>query len=350
MATDSGYQHHHHNHYNLHPRMMAPTNTHQPNEKEQEPFYDEPIQQVNPFYPAMDFTIPNFPPTHSSFQPANWQCEPNDMMWMEVLQPWPMNSGMNALAPVFSDWQTNAMPAWEFQGHNNMINPPVAHGLPAQTPSPVRTDSTYQQSPVRFEETYGGNNTWNGGWVEEIPHTVDEVVSSVEVGQEAMTIDLAIPIQAPVPVDAPTPRRRRALTPTMNSQEYVTSVTEHPAQPLPVRAEKRRRAPTPTVDFDDYFTPVAEPTPIPQATITQPTPQPSSLARPATARREAVAKVRRGSSTVFKTQSANSKRGHYASDVWEAHKATIRKLYIDDGKPLRELIRIMEKEHDFPAT
>lgn len=332
--------------------MMAPTVPYQPNEREQEPVYDAPIQQqINPFYSDMDFTMPNMPPAHSSFQPANWQCGPNDMMWMEVLQSWPTNSAMNAPAPVFSDWQTNAMPAWDFQGHNNISNPPVTHGLPNQTPSPVRTDSTYQQSPMRFEEVYGGNHVWNGGWVEEIPPAVEEVVvPSVEVGPEAMTIDLPIPIQAPVPVQAPTPRRRRAPTPTIDFSDYATSVTEAPARPVPIRAEKRRRAPTPTVDFDDYFTSVAEPSPIPQASIAQPSPQPASLTRPASARRDAVAKARRGSSTVFKTQSANSKRGHYASDVWEAHKTTIKKLYIDDGKPLRELIRIMEKEHDFPAT
>jgi hypothetical protein len=127
-------------------------------------------------------------------------------------------------------------------------------------------------------------------------------------------------------------------------------MAETPAQPALVRVEKRRRAPTPTVDFDEYFTPIAEPSPIPQAPTAQPTPQPTALARPSTARRDSAAKPRRGSHTVFKTQSANSKRGHYASDVWEAHKATIKKLYIDDGKPLRELIRVMEKEHDFPAT
>lgn len=330
---------------------MAPNTTYQPNEEEQEPVYNEHIQQINPFYSAIDFSIPVMPPSHSSFQPANWQCEPNDMMWMEVLQSWPTNNVVNAPGPVFSDWQTDSMPAWGFHGHsNNIVNPQVMHGLPIQSPSPVRSDSTYQSSPVRFEEAYGGNNMWNGGWVEEVPATIEDVAPSVEVGPEAMTIDLPAPIQAPVPVQAPTPRRRRAPTPTIDFPEYATSMAETPAQPALVRVEKRRRAPTPTVDFDEYFTPVTEPSPIPQAPTAQPTPQPAALARPSTARRDSAAKPRRGSHTVFKTQSANSKRGHYASDVWEAHKATIKKLYIDDGKPLRELIRVMEKEHDFPAT
>ncbi|CAN8095887.1 unnamed protein product [Discula destructiva] len=67
-------------------------------------------------------------------------------------------------------------------------------------------------------------------------------------------------------------------------------------------------------------------------------------------RRETVTKLRRGSNAVFKTQSANARRGHYASEVWEGHKAAIKKMYIDEGKPLREVIKTMEIEHDFPAT
>ncbi|KUI63065.1 Filamentous hemagglutinin [Cytospora mali] len=331
--------------------MMAPT-TYQPSEKEQDSVYDEPIQQVNPYYSTMNFNMPNMPPSHSSFQPANWQCAPNDMMWMEVLQSWPANSVMNSPAPVYTGWQTNTMPAWDFHGHNNIVNPQFAQGVPVQTPSPVRTDSTYQPSPVSYEEEINGNNTWNGGWVEGVSPVAEEVVSSVEVGPEAMTIDLPVTVQAPVLIPAPVPWRREEPTPKSEFSEYVTPVTGAPVQPGPVRVEKRRRAATPTVDFDEYFSPVTvtEPSPIPQVPTTQSIPQPMAPARPAAARRDAIAKARRGSHTVFKTQSANSKRGHYASDVWEGHKATIKKLYIDDGKPLRELIRIMEKEHDFPAT
>ncbi|ROW16029.1 hypothetical protein VPNG_02521 [Cytospora leucostoma] len=331
---------------------MAPT-TYQPNEREQEAVYDGDMQQINPYYPnAVDYNIQQMPPSHSSFQPADWQCEPNNMMWMEVLQSWPTNSVMHAPAPVVPDWQTSAIPAWDLHGHSDMVSPESSsYAMPMHTPSPVRSDSTFQPSPVRYEGALSGNNTWNGGWVEEIPPVVEEVVSSLASAPETMPIDIALPIQAPIPIQAPALRRRRAPTPTLDYPDYATPVADAPVQPAPARPEKRRRAPTPTVDFDQYFPPVvAEAAPITQPPIAQLTAQPVGPARPAAVRREAAAKARRGSHTVFKTQSANSKRGHYATDVWEGHKDTIKKLYIDEGKPLRELIRIMEEEHDFPAT
>lgn len=348
MATESRYQHHQHHphhphHHSSHQAMMAPT-TYQPDEREQEAVYDGDMQQINPYYPtgtAVDYNIQQMPPSHShthshsSFQPADWQCEPNNMMWMEVLQTWPTNSVMHAPAPAIPDWQTSAIPpAWDLHGHSNMVNP----HMPMQTPSPVRSDSTlFQPSPVRYEGAIGGNNTWNGGWVEEIPSVVEEVVSS----SLASAPETTIPIDIAFPIQALAPRRRREPTPTLEYSDYVTPLSEAPARP-----EKRRRAPTPTVDFDQYFPPViTEAAPIPQPPVARLT------ARPAAVRREpAAAKARRGSHTVFKTQSANSKRGHYATDVWEGHKEAIKKLYIDEGKPLRELIRIMEEEHGFPAT
>lgn len=332
--------------------MMAPaTTTYQSNEKKQEEtVYDGYIQQINPFYPAMNINMPDMPPSHSAYHPANWQCEPNDTMWMEVLQSWPTNSVMNAPAPVMSQWQANTMPAWNIQDHNSINPQPVTEGLSMYSPSTVGSDSTFQPSPVRYEESFSNNNTWNGGWVKEVQPAVEGVMSSVEAVHDSMTIDIPVPVSVPVQAQAQAPRRRRAPTPTIDLPSYVTPTDEAPVQQMPVRAGKRRRAPTPTIDFDEYFTPALEQTPIPQAPIVQPTYQPTALVRPATARRESAAKARRGSHTVFKTQSANSKRGHYASDVWEGHKATIKKLYIDDGKPLRELIRIMEQEHDFPAT
>ncbi|KAK7749591.1 hypothetical protein SLS53_000167 [Cytospora paraplurivora] len=337
---------------------MAPT-TYQPDEREQEAVYDGDMQQINPYYPtAVDYNIQQMPPSHSSFQPADWQCEPNNMMWMEVLQSWPANSVMHAPAPVLPDWQTNAMSAWDLHGHSNMVNPqssshamPMPMPMPMHTPSPVRSDSTFQPSPVRYEGALSSNDTWDGGWVEEIPPVVEGVVSSLASAPETIPIDIALPIQTHIPIQAPTSRRRRAPTPTLEYPDYVTPGAEASVQPAPARPEKRRRAPTPTVDFDQYFPPVvAEAAPIPQPPVAQLTAQPVGPARPAAVRREPAAKARRGSHTVFKTQSANTKRGHYATDVWEGHKETIKKLYIDEGKPLRELIRVMEEEHGFPAT
>lgn len=36
--------------------------------------------------------------------------------------------------------------------------------------------------------------------------------------------------------------------------------------------------------------------------------------------------------------------------LWEAHKATIRKLYIDEGRSLKEVVEIMKTKHGFEAS
>lgn len=340
-----------------------PTQTYRPVDGEQEEVYEEVVQQINPYYASMNFAIPDLPTAHSHFQAAAWQCEPNNMMWMEALQPWPTNGMLNTIEPMYTDWQTSAPPAWHFQGHNAFAGLQDAQAFPIHSPSPVRVDSNaFPPPPQQFQEQFPSNNAWATSWAEQIPipssAPVEEVTPSVEVGSDAMTIHAPAlvhaqahpPVPAPAAAQAP-PRRKRAPTPTIEFPEYVTPVDGVPVQPLPVpvRVEKRRRAPTPTIEFEDYVTPFFEPPPIPQATIAPPPESPAAM-RPAAARRESPAKARRPSQTVFKTQSANSKRGHYASDVWERHKAAIQKLYIDEGKPLREVIRTMETEHKFPAT
>lgn len=44
------------------------------------------------------------------------------------------------------------------------------------------------------------------------------------------------------------------------------------------------------------------------------------------------------------------RRGQYDPQVWEGHKERIRQLYIDQAKPLREVIDTMAKTHNFHAT
>ncbi|KAK2603091.1 hypothetical protein N8I77_009574 [Diaporthe amygdali] len=356
MATKSQF------HHQFPPGMMdpTPTQTYHQNERQQEEVYEEVVQQINPYYASMNFAIPNMPTGNSHFQAAAWQCEPNNMMWMEALQPWPTNGMFDTTEPMYSDWQTNATPAWGFQSHNAFASLQNAQTFPIDSPSPVRVDNAFPPPPQpqqqqQFQQQFPANNTWGTGWVEEIHSAapVDDVKLSVEAMPDAMTIQAPVPIHAPVPVAAQAPaRRRRAPTPTIEFPEYATPVAGGPAEPLPVpvRVEKRRRAPTPTIDLDEYATPFFEPTPIPQAAIAAPPPGSPVAARPPPVRRDSPAKARRGSQTVFKTQSANSKRGHYASDVWEKHKPVIQKLYIEEGKPLREVIRTMETEHKFPAT
>ncbi|KAL1872715.1 hypothetical protein Daus18300_004261 [Diaporthe australafricana] len=338
-----------------------PTQTYRPDEGQQEEVYEEVVQQINPYYASMNFAIPDVPAAHSHFQAAAWQCEPNNMMWMEALQPWPTNGMLNTNEPMYTtDWQTSAPPAWHFQGHNAFAGLPDAQAFPIHSPSPVRVDNNaFPPPPQQFQEQFPSNNAWVTSWAGQmsIPSSapVEEVTPSVEVVSDAMTIHAPAPVHAPIPAPAAAqapPRRKRAPTPTIEFPEYATPVDRVPVQPLPVsvRVEKRRRAPTPTIEFEEYVTPFFEPPPIPQAAIAPPPPGSPTAMRPAAARRESPAKARRPSQTVFKTQSANSKRGHYASDVWERHKIVIQKLYIDEGKPLREVIRTMETEHKFPAT
>lgn len=337
---------------------QPPTQTYYSNGTEQEEVYEEVVQQINPYYASMNFAIPapDLPAAHSQFQAAEWQCQPNNMMWMEALQPWPTNGMLNTTEPVYSDWQTNASPAWDFNGQNAFANLQNAQAFPVQSPSPTQVDNTFASPTHQFQQQFPANNAWATGWVEEIPPAapVAEVMPSVEAMPD-VTIHAPAPIHAPVPVPAHAapPRRQRAPTPTIEFPEYVTPVDGVPVPPLPVpvRVEKRRRAPTPTIEFEEYATPFFETTPIPRAAIAPPPPEPPAATRPVPARRDSPpAKVGRGSQTVFKTQSANSKRGHYASDVWERHKPVIQKLYIEEGKPLREVIRTMETEHKFPAT
>lgn len=35
---------------------------------------------------------------------------------------------------------------------------------------------------------------------------------------------------------------------------------------------------------------------------------------------------------------------------WNRHKSSIKRLYIDENRPLKEVMRVMEKEYDFIAT
>ncbi len=35
---------------------------------------------------------------------------------------------------------------------------------------------------------------------------------------------------------------------------------------------------------------------------------------------------------------------------WEGHRATIKRLYIDDGRPLKEVIDLMRRDFGFEAT
>ncbi|KAG8161107.1 hypothetical protein KVR01_009371 [Diaporthe batatas] len=332
--------------------------------------YEEVAQQINPYYASMNFAIPapDMPAAHSQFHAAQWQCQPNSTMWMEALQPWPTTGVANTAGPVYADWQADASPPWDFQGHHSFATLQNAQSFQAQSPSPTRVDNAFVPPPQQFQQQqqhqqrYPGSNAWTPGWVDEIPpaRAVPEVMPSVEAMPDVTRHEPA-PVHAPAPIHAAipapdhaaSPRLHQAPTPTDGLPKYVAPVDGVPPLPVSVRVEKRRRAPTPTIEFEEYATPFLDTVPVTQSAIGPPPPPPPdspAAMRPATLPRGSPAKAAQGSQTVFKTQSANSKRGHYASDVWERHKPTIQKLYIEEGKPLREVIRTMETEHKFPAT
>jgi len=45
-----------------------------------------------------------------------------------------------------------------------------------------------------------------------------------------------------------------------------------------------------------------------------------------------------------------SRRALHSPQVWDSHKSTIKRLYIDEGKPLREVMRAMQEQHNFKAS
>jgi hypothetical protein len=50
------------------------------------------------------------------------------------------------------------------------------------------------------------------------------------------------------------------------------------------------------------------------------------------------------------TMSMSSTKWPTSEEDWEPHRARIRKLYLEEDRPLKEVMAIMEREHDFKAT
>lgn len=47
---------------------------------------------------------------------------------------------------------------------------------------------------------------------------------------------------------------------------------------------------------------------------------------------------------------ATAQRRGKSDALWEAHKATIRRLYIDEGRSLKEVVEIMKTKYGFEAS
>ncbi len=69
--------------------------------------------------------------------------------------------------------------------------------------------------------------------------------------------------------------------------------------------------------------------------------QPDALAITSPSSRDA------GTPTVTRAMSSN---GWAAKEDWARHRALIKRLYLDEKKPLTEVMRLMESEHGFKAT
>ncbi|KAH8888798.1 hypothetical protein GQ53DRAFT_748703 [Thozetella sp. PMI_491] len=49
-------------------------------------------------------------------------------------------------------------------------------------------------------------------------------------------------------------------------------------------------------------------------------------------------------------QNGVEKRGYHPPDVWDSHKEIIRRLYLDERRPLKDVVQIMEDTYGFRAT
>lgn len=361
--------------------------------KEQDGVSEEAIQQMSPFYTTVDYAMPEPPPAYSQMQAAQWPHHfGSNPVGIGLLQEWQTSRIVNNNEPLMFDWQPEPIQTWDLQRHSQAADPHNAQLFGDLSPPPFRTDATFSSPHYRSDKAFEAADAWQTGWAEDVSSGGDEVLSSVESIPGPMRIDVPESVEVGI-ASRPPKRRRRASAPTLDLAEYTTPMVDVPMQPslvdsfvpvqgpepqhvvlsaatqlhesstvtatsfnastpqrVPIPTEKRRRAPTPTIEFPEYMTTTAESTTTSSMTILQsPSPLIPSV-RVIADERGCGVKSRSGSQAIFKTQSANAKRGHYASDVWEGHKAAIEKLYIDEGKPLREVIKTMEKQHDFPAT
>lgn len=351
--------------------MMSP-NLYLSESNEQDVVYKE----IAPIYTTVD-SEPSL--SYPQLQPAAWQHASGEVMNMDCWQPWQTSHIMNNNGPVMFDWQSDPIEAWDLQRRDLAAN---VHDVQAFAPPATSfcAEDVFPGPPIKLETTFGANHEWQTGWVEHVTPAEEEVVPSVE----GVSVEMEASNRA-------AKRRRRSIAPSTRLSDYAPTVGDglvglSPIQPImstmdtghqhleltmatqlpgsavtagetsPQRdnflAEERRRSST--TESPAYvganitstvLTNTAPPMPMSEA----PFPLMPSV-RVIDDGRDSAGKPRQGIDAVFKTQSANTKRGHYASDVWEQHKGAIKKLYIDEGRPLREVIKTMEVEHHFPAT
>lgn len=348
--------------------------------------YDEAIYQAQPAFANNNHSFPTDPPGYSVFHPATWQSDMNSMLFMDALQSWgpPPTNGSHLIPndPRFVTmglgWQQpSPLMAWDMLGRTMAPEPQMLHPAPVHSPFLVQSDPSYERTVFKSEKPL--EETWDSGWVEEISPSLDATMQSA--GSIPQEVAINMPVERPPPAHVAR-KRRRVPSPMVDMHVFATNRDEHatghvaphttdmymeyghvsvepPAQSAPPiqsfqsqsGGRSHPREPTPTLEeLPEYGMADNQSQPTSSGPISQSPTLSARFIGPVATSRTPTSKVRRGTHAVFKTQSANSKRGHYASDVWEGHKAAIKKLYIDEGKPLREVINIMDTEHNFPAS
>lgn len=322
---------------------------------DQDGAYDESIQATIPFY------------TPATFAPSVYP----------HLQPGLDSHRPRIETPVATFPSAPAWP-WDLRVNNS-----AATSGTGQVHQAAAFHSQIQGSQVKFEKLLQPTKVW------EPPHWVHGTFPAAEANEDGWDrMDLSLPVSygADSP-DRASKRRQRSSTSTlewMQSAGSMDSTTQMPSDTYAANAQDQDwvhetrppifsipdytlralgQAPVCTehaeASEEDFSTMAATPEDVAQTVeIPKGTPAPTfqttavlvPSVRIISDPRDLFPKLRRGNNAGFKTQSCNAKRGHYASNVWEGHKAVIKKMYIDEGKPLREVIRGMEKDHSFPAT
>lgn len=344
---------------------------------------DETTQATSTFCTPAPLIIAELPPEYTSFQPTTWQYQSNTDTNMEVPRSWETSSIINNHGPTMFDWYSSPVGSWNMQSPNLDVTSQAGQVL--GVPAPL-FGSGLQESPFEFEKSFSWDQAWPTGHHAQETHSVAEAVPQLWDGSGTLA---SKPPESNA-IESPgraTKRRRRSPTSSPDGQfapptavssqlslveglgreqahgpyrnvptstflvpENIAPDYRSSPQGASLRPDSLREGVTLITDASPCILSSAEAAPLPLTPASQVSPVLTPSVRVISDRRETSTKFRRGNDAVFKTQSANTKRGHYASEVWESHKPAIKKMYIDEGKPLREVISTMEREHHFPAT
>ncbi|KAJ3477844.1 hypothetical protein NLG97_g8728 [Lecanicillium saksenae] len=146
-------------------------------------------------------------------------------------------------------------------------------------------------------------------------------------------------------------------------QDLMTQIPPEPVSPINAKGKAPMKPPKPPKPPRSRFQPPPPPPPsqldtrhlVTGDSLDQIPHTPIAPATPATP--STVADVTSPGPSTFR-QAVNAIRGHSVrpgrelvpAEVWEAHKPTIRSLYLDQRKPLKEVMGIMADKYNFTAT